>query len=569
MAIFACGVASAQSGQTVYIGGAKYTVYTVAKGDTLYSLSKRYGVTTEELMQANPTLAQGLKAGENIKIPQKGVANAKSEKKKAKAAKKLFRNHYVRKGDTLYSIARIYGISMATLTADNPDVDPAHLAIGQMLYIRRSEIGTVSEEPEITPTTPEQTPEQSTPTTPTQPEEPSVVTPQLTTPPEREQGSVTTPEAEDIVADFQFRTLLPGERAEVALMLPLTAGERRQTNFVDFYQGFLLAADHLRQQGYQSHIHLYNTAHSDEKVAQIIDSGELERCNIIVGPVYEDTLIPVVRYAERHSIPVVSPLANLTQATGGNLFQMSPRPESKYDKIKSLFDGNKRVVVISGENNDADFEDEVKQMLGDMPYTTHQYIYEHPSIIEKREKARAEGANVPPSPSDLSPLMESSDDTLFIILAGTEVETDRILAALASAKISLTARSIKVPPYVVFGNNKWGRYRNIDRALFFSNNVIMLSTYHTDRTQRATRDFEAEYVKAFGAMPSLYTYRGYDAAMVFIRSLYGGMDSTLTGQRFVPLQTPYSFTQDENSKVRINGEWVRINYNSNFTITTE
>ena len=83
-----------------------------------------------------------------------------------------------------------------------------------------------------------------------------------------------------------------------------------------------------------------------------------------------------------------------------------------------------------------DFEAEVKQALGATPYTTHKYIYEHPSEIEKRIKAAAEGQEVPPSPSDLSPLLEGQDSSLFVILAATEVEVDRILAALASASIS-------------------------------------------------------------------------------------------------------------------------------------
>ena len=248
---------------------------------------------------------------------------------------------------------------------------------------------------------------------------------------------------------------------------------------------------------------------------------------------------------------------------------MSPRAESKYNKVNNLFNGSFRVVVITSETIDKEFEAEVKQLLGDSPYTTHHYIYEHPSVIEKRNKALAEGQVAEPSPSDLSPLLDSTEQTLFVILAGTEVETDRILAALASANISLASRSIKAAPYQVFGNNKWNRYKNIDRSLFFSNNVVMLTTYLNDRNNEQIRKFSTKYVQAFGAMPSLYSYRGYDAAMIFIRSLYGKIGSELNNELFTPLQTPYKFVQDSQSKVRVNGEWIRVNYNRNFTITAE
>ena len=606
-AMFCCGVATAQSEQIVYIDGVKYTAYTVAKGDTLYSLSKRYGVAIDVIESANSTLTEGLKAGQTIKIPH--PATPEKKQKPAKRSKKQFKSHIVRKGDTLYSIARHYEISVATLMADNADIDPAHLAIGQTLYIRNSGIGKTTEL-EVCAEIEEQkqimnnvvvTEEYSYHVVHRGENaeniaarfgttvdkllslngfsEPNMVREGLIikvpkhvtkTEPQSEQNVTAEIEkAEEEVKQLVFTTLKAGEKASVALMLPMSMDGKVSQNYLDFYQGFLLAADHLRMDGMQIQIDLFNTAHSHEKVSQIIESGRLDNANLIIGPVYEDTLIPVANYAVQHSIPVVSPLANLTQANGANIFQMSPRTDTKYNKVSELFDGSRRVVFISSDTTDSDFEAEVKQILGDREYISHKYIYEHPSVIEKREKARQEGEEVPPSPSDLSPLLDSDQQSVFVITAATEVETDRILAALASANISLRARSINASPYVVFGNNKWNRYRNIDRSLFFSNNVIMLSTYHIDRSNPLIQAFSSQYVKAFDMLPSLYAYRGYDAAQIFIRSLYDKMGSALEGSYFSPLQTPYTFTKDSNTNIHVNNEWVRVNYNSNFTITAQ
>ena len=611
------GVATAQNEQIVYIDGVKYTVYTVAKGDTLYSLSKRYNITIEELTAANPTMADGLKAGSNVKIPHK--VEAKSKKSAKKKNKRQFRSYTVRKGDTMYSIARLFEVSVGALIEDNDNIDPAKINVGDVVYIRRDQIGTVTEQQNREHLDHQQKALNSVATDQysyhvvhqgetaesianrfdtkvkkllelngfdnkeairegliikvPKPKTDTILPQQPAEGEQPQQGEQTTPvttepEAE-VVEDVRFRVLSPDTRAEVAIMLPLSINERVNQNYIDFYQGFLLAADSLRLEGYESHIHLYNTAHDINCVDQIIASNELENANLIVGPVYEDTLIPVARYAQKRSIPVVSPLANLTQSSYSNLFQMSPRAESKFAKVANLFDGSHRIVVITSQTVDKDFDAEVKQLIGEREYTTHHYVYEHPSVIEKREKARAEGAEAEPSPSDLSPLLDSTEKTIFVILAGTEVETDRILAALASANISLASRSIKAAPYRVFGNNKWNRYKNIDRSLFFSNNVVMLSTYHNDRNNERIRNFSADYVQAFGAMPSLYSYRGYDAAMIFIRSLYNKMGSELSGEVFTPLQTPYKFVQDEQSRLRINSEWIRVNYNRNYTITAE
>lgn len=606
-AMFCCGVAAAQSEQIVYIDGVKYTAYTVAKGDTLYSLSKRYGVSIDVIERANPALTEGLKTGQTIKIPHATATDKKQ--KPAKRSKKQFKSHIVRKGDTLYSIARHYEISVATLMEDNADIDPAHLAIGQTLYIRNSSIGKTTEL-EVSAEIEEQKQIMNNVVTTEEYSyhvvhrgenaenisvrfgttvdkllslngfsEPNMVREGLiikvpkhvaTTEQQSEQSTTTEPEkVEEEVKQLTFTTLKAGEKANVALMLPMSIDGKVSQNYLDFYQGFLLATDHLRMDGVQIQIDLFNTAHSHEKVSQIIESGRLDSTNLIIGPVYEDTLIPVANYAAQRAVPVVSPLANLTQANGANIFQMSPRTDTKYNKVSDLFDGSRRVVFISSDTTDSDFEAEVMQILGDSEYISHKYIYEHPSIIEKREKARQEGEEVPPSPSDLSPLLDSDQPSVFVITAATEVETDRILAALASANISLKARSINASPYVVFGNNKWNRYRNIDRSLFFSNNVIMLSTYHIDRSNPLIQAFSSQYVKAFDMLPSLYAYRGYDAAQIFIRSLYDKMGDALKGSYFSPLQTPYTFKKDSNTNIHINEEWVRVNYNSNFTITAE
>ena len=602
-AIFSFGVLSAQSEQIVYIDGTKYTVYTVVQGDTLYSLSKRYGVTIDQMTTANPILTEGLKSGQTIKIPH---AQTTKKAKSEKISKRQFRIHTVHKGETFYSIARLYEISVATLMADNADTDPAHLAVGQVLHIRRSEIGLTTES-EVREQIEEQKQAMNSVVTTMEysyhvvhagesgesiaarfdttleellalngfkssdrvREGLIIKVPKPTISSVQDSTVVDSLPIEEDVEEFKFRTLTHGQRANIALMLPMAIGERYSQNYIDFYQGVLLAADRLRMDGIESHINLHNTAHDLQTVRQIIDNETLKNTDLIIGPVYEDTMIPVASYAKEHSIPVVSPLANLTQEYGGNIFQMSPQPQTKYNKVRNLFDGSQRIVLITSESTDSDFEAEVKSMLEGREYVTHHYIYEHPSVIEKREKEREEGVEVPPSPSDMSPLLENQERSVFVILAGTEVEVDRILAALASANIALKSRAVSAAPFVVFGNNKWNRYRNIDRSLFFSNNVVMLSTYHIDRTNPIIGKFSSDYIKAFGSVPSLYAYRGYDVAMIFIRSLYNDMESGLEGLRYSPLLTPYIFIEDNNSKVRTNNEWIRVNYNSNFTITTE
>ena len=550
--------------EIVVIGGAKYTIHDVVKGETLYSLARQYGVTVDDIKGANKALADGLKAGTRIKIP---VA---VEVKVQPASNSTI--HKVAKRETLYSLSKRYGVTIEALQEANPELKKGGLKAGQLLVIPQKNIAQSQSAPtnDLAPAT-------------TQTESAKSV--EVATVTELSASTEQTNVEQTNVEQAMFRTLKPGDRAEVALLLPLGSEEKPLHNYLDFYRGFLVGLDSVRMAGHSVNLSLYNTAHNHNRVTEIISSGELEKVDLVVGPVYEDELIPVATALQGKHTPIVSPLANLTQTIGNNIFQMSPTPSSKLEKVRGMFDGSKRVVIISAESIDKDFDAEVRSMLRDTSYVVeHKYIYEHPSIIEKREKEREkereklreEGVadslmviDDTPSPSDMSPLLRGEQPTVVVITADNEVEVDRILAAIASANISLTARSQRVAPFVVYGNNRWNRYRNIDRAIFFTNKVTMLSTYHARRSEPKIKAFDKRFVEEFGALPSLYAYRGYDAAVLFVSSLYGAMKTGLEGAYSMPLLTPYIFDTNDKSGVRINNQWIKVNYNSNFTITTE
>ncbi len=79
-------------------------------GDTLYSISKRYGVTVDTLLERNPHVRnKPLSIGEKLLIPKSYAFSDQQE----------FRYHSVQKGDTLYSIARKYNLQVPILTVVN------------------------------------------------------------------------------------------------------------------------------------------------------------------------------------------------------------------------------------------------------------------------------------------------------------------------------------------------------------------------------------------------------------------------------------------------------------------
>lgn len=105
--------------------------------------------------------------------------------------------------------------------------------------------------------------------------------------------------------------------------------------------------------------------------------------------------------------------------------------------------------------------------------------------------------------------------------------------------------------------------------MFFKNHVIFSSTYHAKRDAQIVRDFDSAYIRAFGTLPTLYAYRGYDAAMIFCPAMYNDIEYDMEGRVYAPLQTVYRFEYPVTNANHVNRNWMRVDYNPDFTITLQ
>jgi len=108
----------------------------VLKGETIYGISRQYGITEQELIGMNPGIESGLRAGQVLVIPSNGVANSKPvgatvqavDKPQTESPVTVSANttpvktddkYKVKKGENLYDIARKFGVDIADLKAAN------------------------------------------------------------------------------------------------------------------------------------------------------------------------------------------------------------------------------------------------------------------------------------------------------------------------------------------------------------------------------------------------------------------------------------------------------------------
>ena len=148
---------------TVPVEGAAATAamlsFPVSAGDSLWSIARRFDVSVEALVAANPGVDPlRLREGQTLRVPSSLAAVAASgapQKPAAPAAAEALpvaapsapvgpsagpvnapaRQHVISEGDTIWNLARTYGLSAQRILAENAGLDPVRLQVGQVLRL--------------------------------------------------------------------------------------------------------------------------------------------------------------------------------------------------------------------------------------------------------------------------------------------------------------------------------------------------------------------------------------------------------------------------------------------------
>jgi LysM repeat protein len=113
----------------------------VAAKETLFSIAKQYGISVDDLKKANNLTGNELSLGQTLVIPKK---SAITEVPKVAETKSVNGTHTVEAGQTMYSIARQYGLTIDQLKKWN-DLQDNELKVGQVLSLRQTKNTTVEQ----------------------------------------------------------------------------------------------------------------------------------------------------------------------------------------------------------------------------------------------------------------------------------------------------------------------------------------------------------------------------------------------------------------------------------------
>ncbi|MCC5920118.1 MAG: LysM peptidoglycan-binding domain-containing protein [Cyclobacteriaceae bacterium] len=110
---------------TERVGGKLFIIHKVEPKETLYAISRKYGVSPEDLINANPGVEEGIKIDQIIKVPATEPSSRKAQKKD---------KHTVKSGENLFAISKQYGVTIPDIKRWNK-LTSDDLRIGQELIV--------------------------------------------------------------------------------------------------------------------------------------------------------------------------------------------------------------------------------------------------------------------------------------------------------------------------------------------------------------------------------------------------------------------------------------------------
>lgn len=479
---------------TAKINGREMYYYEVSRGESIYGVAHKLGVDREELLRFNPSAVDGLKPRMRLYFPVKGQAVSAVET--TAAAKAAPMTHVVKKGETLYGIARKYNIPIEQLIILNPGSDTGVKA-GQRLVLS-------AETPEAVETPkPVETPQYA------------VITP---VDDRRSPVEASEPVTADSVPDYGAPLVTPpaAELPEmnVALVLPFMLESeqpgRTSALYTEFYKGLLLAADELRSdRGAKVNFRVYDSSNSVDSVRAIMNRPEMSDADLIIAPDGYSQLAAVIEGASEDAIVLnMFNVKDDSYRSHPNVIQTNIPHDPMYD------------TAIRGFMYR--YEDYLPVFLSRVGGPADKESF----VAELKERLRAEGRDYREISYEtilrdegFAGIDADAGSIVFVPNSGSAAE----FAKIANAVTRLRERALRPERVVIWGYPEWVTFRDDSLREICDLDATIYSRFFSDGNDPRGRELAERFRKEFGtdmveAVPT-QGILGYDIGTYIIRGL--------------------------------------------------
>ena len=530
--MYLVGYAQQNTYPTMTENGKTYYLYTVQKSEGLYAISQRFSVPQSLIIEANPGVEQGLKLGQQIKVPQNSHATNKKNTKAIKVGKD---QHVVKAKETLYGLSKKYNCTIDELLELNPWA--THLTIGSVLQIPTKDVEGQKSKVES----------QCKPSAETSSLDYAEAQPDFMSEANRVESQTSNVESQTSKVEGQntkdnkaskkniwswfsknknitdttnmqtVDSLVYAEQEQswwfrqqeseikVAILLPFMLDslhrDASMDRFVEFYQGCLLAIDSLAQKGISTELYTYDIGKDAQSLQQVLQQPALSKVNLIIGPAYQDQVKEVAEYASKHRIPTVIPFSSSIPEIASNpyLFEVVTPQKELYTKLAQkccYYFNDKNIIIIKpkmlGQYNKADF---ANKLMAGMDATLIPY-----TIISDDSLAIT-----------IDSLAATSEKECLLILPSTH--------QVVLNKFGEALQYIKANNVAVFGFPEWN---SMGIEQLYSKKMYSFSNYQTLFDDPAIVHFFTKMKDKFGVPASIqqspnFALFGFDICYFFLQ----------------------------------------------------
>jgi ABC-type branched-subunit amino acid transport system substrate-binding protein/LysM repeat protein len=462
----------------------KFQFYKVEKGKTLYSISKMFQVSQDDILSMNPEITDGLKAGNNIRIPAKKIAS------EPEIPAKSYQIHKVKQQETAFGIAKMYGISVTDLEKMNPEIKQG-LKTGMELKVYPAPVKRPNSKVANSDST----------------SAPQIVT-QI---PEKENNSCN-----------ELSKKLQSRKIQIALLLPfyLPAGEELNPKArigLDFYAGAKLALDSLKKEGFTISANVFDISNDSSSVDDILKNPSFAKSELIIGPLYSSAFIRIAEYAKKNNIPAVSPFSqsDALLADKSNVIKVTPDVISQAQhcgpELKKLHPNSQFYLVRNNNEKDKEIADAIKTSL----------------LVSGAISTESFHETTFSSVSDLLSMLSESSENIIIFPSTVQIQVIDFIARLSSGRLGKRITLV--------GLNDWNNYENIEFDHLNNLNFTFLAPSNSNFKSQEAQIFRSRLKKEFKGEPSFYSFQGFDVTYFFTKQAAKYGDSMLKCLPQIPL----------------------------------
>ena len=498
------------------------TFHTILQGETLYGLSQKYKVSVKAILDANPGLNEkNFRYGQVVNIPkadgsststpvatdqpqQTAVQPQQPSGIQGPVQSRCKEMHKVARKETVFSIARMYGITEQELLDANPEIkDAKKLKKGKLLCIPYPKIQEAEKQKEVKEPTNSELFEQNR------------------------------------KADHNISMI------KAALILPFIAegkGNTESERMVEYYQGFLMAVDSLKRTGTSIDLYTYDSGSTVASVNAILVKPEMKNMDIIFGPLYTEQIKPMAEFANKNHIRLVIPFTSRDNTVYRNpdIYQINTPQSYLYSEVYDHFTRQfpkSHVIFLNaktGTEDKADFINGLREELKSkqIPFT---------NLDESATSEQMQAA------------LQKDRAYVFIPTTGSNTVLITTLPQL-SAMVNDSIYKEKIHAEVhLFGYPEWQTYTKDHLSAFFELDTYFYTSFYTNNLLAAPRNFTSSFRRWYGKdmeerYPK-YGMLGFDTGFFFLKGLsrYGSaLEKNLDKLNLTPIQTGFKFDRVNN-----------------------